>query len=71
MTKRIVKPATPSSLLASLVQLVTTPGVSDNDKTQAISIAYEIGKGEGRVLGAESMGATMIASFNKSTETIR
>jgi hypothetical protein len=66
MTKRIPKPATPSSLLASLVQLVTTPGVSDADKTQAISIAYELGKGEGRVLGAESMGNTIMATFNKA-----
>lgn len=71
MTKRIPKPATPSSLLASLVQLVTTPGVSDADKTQAISIAYELGKGEGRVLGAEAMGNTLIASIQKSTESVR
>lgn len=71
MTKRIQKPATPQSLLAQLVQLVTTPGVSDDNKTQAISIAYEIGKGEGRVLGAEAMGNTMIATFTKSTETVR
>lgn len=65
MTKK--NPATPSSLLASLVQLVTTPGVSDADKTQAISIAYEIGLGEGRVLGAEAMGSTLMAAFNKAS----
>jgi hypothetical protein len=67
MTKRIPKPVTPQSLLESLNTLITTPGVSDADKIQAIAIAYEIGKGEGRVLGAESMGNTMIASFNKAT----
>jgi hypothetical protein len=67
MTKRIVKPATPSSLLASLVTLVTTPGADDATKTQAIQMAYEIGKGEGQVLGAESMGQTLMASIGKST----
>jgi len=43
--------------------------VSDDSKTQAISIAYEIGKAEGRVLGAELMGSTLLASFNKATES--
>jgi hypothetical protein len=71
MTQRIPKPATSAGLLADLVTLVCDSGATRDTKTQAISIAYEIGKGEGRVLGAESMGNTMIASFNKITESAR
>jgi hypothetical protein len=71
MTKRIPQPASSASLLADLVTLVCDSAATWDTKTQAISIAYEIGKGEGRVLGAESMGNTLIASIQKSTESIR
>lgn len=70
MTKRLQPPATASSLLVKLVTFVTTPGVSDADKAQAISIAYEIGKGEGRVEGAKSMGDTLMAAYDKSTAAV-
>jgi hypothetical protein len=67
MTKRTERPATPVSLIASLVTLVTTPNADDATKTQAIQMAYQVDLGEGRVLGAESMGQTLMASINKST----
>lgn len=67
MTQRIPKPATASSLLADLVALVCDSGATKDTKAQAISIAYEIGKSEGRVAGAETMGNTLIATLVKST----
>jgi hypothetical protein len=70
MTKRIQKPATTTSLLADLVTLVCDAHATNDTKTQAISIAYEIGKGEGRVAGAEDMGNTLMASLLKSTAPV-
>jgi len=64
----IAKPnITTASLLADLVALVCHPEASDKTKMEAIGIAYEIGKSEGRVDGAVSMGDTLIATFDKAT----
>lgn len=67
MTKRITKPPSSSGLLAGLVKVVCNVNATDDTKAQAIQIAFEIGKSEGRVLGAEAMGNTLLASISKST----
>lgn len=56
-------PPTSTSIIADLVKLVCTPNADDNTKSEAIKIAYEIGKGEGRVDGAKSMGERLVASI--------
>jgi hypothetical protein len=60
MTKRTVQPPTSASMLAELVTLICDGRSEPGLKAQAITIAYEIGKSEGRLEGAISMGDRLV-----------
>jgi hypothetical protein len=60
MTKRTTTPATSTTMLAGLVNLILSTHADAGMKSQAIQIAYEIGKSEGRLEGAISMGDRLV-----------
>lgn len=60
MTKRTVPRATSTTMLADLVTLICSDAAEPGLKAQAITIAYEIGKSEGRLEGAISMGDRLV-----------
>lgn len=60
-------PPTVTAILADLVTLICSSSADTGVKAQAIQIAYEIGKSEGRLDGAKSMGDRLIATVDKAT----
>ena len=60
MTKRIQQPQTSAAMLSDLVTLICSGAADPGLKAQAITIAYEIGKSEGRIEGAISMGDRLV-----------
>jgi hypothetical protein len=60
MTKRTVQPPTSTTMIADLVTLVVSPHADAGMKAQAINIAYEMGRCEGRLEGAISMGDRLV-----------
>ena len=54
-------------LLADLAVLISSPNLSDDAKRDCIRIAYEIGKGEGRCEGAQSMGDHLCKVVDEAT----
>lgn len=61
--------ATAEKMLADLKLLVCS-ALSDAKKQECIDIAYGIGISDGRVAGAEDMGATMMASFDRAAAKV-
>jgi hypothetical protein len=60
-------PPTVTAILADLVTLICNSTADTGTKAQAIQIAYEIGKSEGRLDGAKSMGDRLVATVDKAT----
>lgn len=52
-------------LLADLAEIIVSPHMTDAKKRDAIRIAYEIGKSEGRVEGAASISEAWTTSLDK------
>ena len=63
-------PSLTADLLKDLTVLICNPYLSDDKKCEAITIAYELGKSDGRVEGAESMGKTWTESMDKAINNI-
>lgn len=61
MTK---KKLTHSDLLADVRALVLDPRASDETKSMALSIAYELGMSQGRVAGAQSIADELKAKMD-------
>jgi hypothetical protein len=59
-------PANAPDMLRDLRFLVSDPDVSAAAKCEAIGIAYEIGKSEGRVEGAQSIGRAWTESIDRA-----
>jgi hypothetical protein len=57
--------ANAADMLRDLSYLVSDPDISAVAKCEAIKIAYEIGKSEGRVEGAQSIGDAWTKSLDK------
>jgi hypothetical protein len=60
MTKRTVPPPSSTTMLAHLVTLICDGHADAGMKAQAIQIAFEMGKSEGRLEGAISMGDRLV-----------
>jgi hypothetical protein len=60
MTKRKVSPPSSAATLADLITVVTAANADAGMKAQAIQIAYEVGRCEGRLEGAISMGDRLV-----------
>lgn len=60
MTKRTTPPLSSTAMLAQLVTMICNGAADPGLKAQAITIAYEIGKSEGRLEGAISMGDRLV-----------
>lgn len=60
-------PPTSAQLLEDVVTIVCDPISSAKTRREAVMIAYNIGKCDGRIEGAASMGASMTEAFDKAT----
>lgn len=60
MTKRIQQPPSSTAMIADLVTLVVSPHADAGMKARAVNIAYEMGRCEGRLEGAISMGDRLV-----------
>ena len=58
---------TASTMLTDVMRLVCDPRSTDATRREAVMIAYNIGKCDGRCEGAASMGASMMTAFDKAT----
>jgi hypothetical protein len=54
-----------AQMLEQLVVMVSTPRCTEDVKRRAVDLAYQIGKCEGRLEGALSMGEQMTASLER------
>jgi hypothetical protein len=60
MTKRTIHPPSSTTMLADLVTLICDGKSDAGLRAQAVQIAYEIGRSEGRLEGAISMGDRLV-----------
>jgi hypothetical protein len=58
-------------MLAQLVTLILSDNADAGIKAQAIHIAYEVGRSEGRLEGAISMGDRLVKPNHSTTESTR
>jgi len=57
-------------MLTDVMKLVCDPRATDETRRQAVLIAYNIGKCDGRCEGAASMGTHMMETMNKGLDRI-
>lgn len=62
-------PSLARDMLSDIAEIICSPLMSDDQKRDAIRIAYELGRSDGRVEGAKSMGEHMTKSIDLAFTT--
>ena len=63
-------PPTAATLLEDVIRVICHANATDATKREAVMIAYEVGKSEGRCEGAASMGDHMLETLDTATAKI-